>query len=147
MQPVLLGRSFAPLQGETGLCTAEMRSNRPNHPALPNTSVEGGKKDKRHEFFLLLGSSSVPRRRVWVNSEGPGSFFTSEECIIVLICNFNFMHAGEQIHNCKNFEPASLPPRLFFVLFWFFLRMSVYVLRRAAANSLQPIPFPCVIHT
>lgn len=59
MQPVLLGRSFAPLQGETGLCTAEMRSNRPNHPALPNTSVGGGgwvKKTKGMNF----SSSSAP---------------------------------------------------------------------------------------
>lgn len=59
MQPVLLGRSFAPLQGETGLCTAEMRSSRPNHPALPNTSVEGergGEKTKGMNF----SSSSAP---------------------------------------------------------------------------------------
>lgn len=59
MQPVLLGRSFAPLRGETGLCTAEMPSNqkkkkegkkrKENLPCLPRTSVE----DKTKAFVLL----------------------------------------------------------------------------------------------
>lgn len=58
-----------------------------------------------------------------MNSEGPVSFFTSEERIIVLICNFNFPHAGEQIHNCKNLEPASLPPRFLFFLFFAYVNL------------------------
>lgn len=41
MQPVLLGRSFAPLQGETGLCTAEMHSN--HQTTRPPNDYCGGK--------------------------------------------------------------------------------------------------------
>lgn len=54
MQPVLLGRSFAPLQGETGLCTAEIPSNHQTTkpPGLQKTTVveREKKKDKRHHF-------------------------------------------------------------------------------------------------
>lgn len=41
MQPVLLGRSFAPLQGETGLCTAEIPSN--HQTTRPSKDYCGGK--------------------------------------------------------------------------------------------------------
>lgn len=49
MQPVLLGRSFAPLQGETGQWTAEMHSNHQTTVESVKTTV----KEKTKAFISL----------------------------------------------------------------------------------------------
>lgn len=60
MQPVLLGRSFAPLQGETGLCTAEIHSN--HQTTRPPKDYCVWRKRQRHEFHLVGAEE-----KVWVN--------------------------------------------------------------------------------
>lgn len=97
MQPVLLGRSFAPLQGETGLCTVATCSSRQKHRASVSLLRRG--ETKGMHFF-------PPRQEVRVNSEGPECFFSSEENIVVLICNFIcnpiFVLTGGHIRNVKS---------------------------------------------
>lgn len=73
MQPVLLGRSFAPLQGETGLCTAATCSSRQKHRASVSLLRRGETKGRNF---------SPSRQEVRVNSEGPECFFSSEEMLV-----------------------------------------------------------------
>lgn len=66
MQPVLLGRSFAPLQGETGLCTAEIPSN--HQTTRPPKDYCGGKDKGIH--FSLAGEKRKKigaEEKVWVS--------------------------------------------------------------------------------
>lgn len=86
MQPVLLGRSFAPLQGETGQWTAEMHSN---HQTTGPTEDYCEGKDKSVHFTPQKRTLLLLRRRCG-QTGGTDCFSSSKEHIIVLICNFSF---------------------------------------------------------
>jgi len=108
MQPVLLGRSFAPLQGETGLCTAEIPSN--HQTTMPPKDYGGGKDKGIHlalqqSFLLVLGrrcgktrwpDCSSSRKQIHscniLSAIVPSSSFSSRSCV----CQFRFWSGGSQ---------------------------------------------------
>lgn len=105
-------------------------------PGLPKTTVEEKTKASisllqgRKEKKLVLG-----RRCGWV--WWPDCFSSKREHIIVLI---QFLNAGKQIHNWKVLSKRCLPHLLLDLIY------VNLCFEEKAANSLQLIPFPCVIH-
>lgn len=105
-------------------------------PGLPKTTVE---EKTKASISLLQGRKEkklVLRRRcgwVW----WPDCFSSKREHIIVLI---QFLNAGKQIHNWKVLSKHCLPHLLLDLIY------VNLCFEEKAANSLQLIPFPCVIH-
>ncbi|TNN55041.1 hypothetical protein EYF80_034747 [Liparis tanakae] len=93
--------ALQPLQGEAGLCTAEVASNRqtttpPPPPGLRKTTVE----ERRQRQEREKRSISLAPRMEKVNPGDPRLCIPPmRERIIVLICNFNSCTTGERIHN------------------------------------------------
>lgn len=108
----------------------------PNHQASQRLLW---RKRQRHPFRSCRGEKKkklVLRRRCgWVR--WPDCSSSKREHIIVLI---QFLNAGKQIHNWKVLSKRCLPHLLLDLIY------VNLCFEEKAANSLQLIPFPCVIH-
>jgi len=127
--------ALQPLQGEAGLCTAEVASNH-HTTTRPPEDDRGGAKTKAVTPPLQereKRSISLAPRMEKVNPGDPRLFIPPmKERIMVLICYFNSCTPGERIHNREipgKRSSASLASQI--------LCVSIYVLRRWPTASSQ----------
>lgn len=109
----------------------------PNHQASQRLLW---RKRQRHSFHSAEKHLIGAEEKVWMNLV-TRYFLLQQGAYHRPHLQFQFLHAGKQIHNCKISSKRCLPHLLLDLMY------VILCFEETAANSLQPIPFPCVIHT